>query len=775
MTDLTLGRSRSSHGTWAALRTLTPAGGWLSFALVLAMCLVLAAAMDDARIILGHGEWTDLLVWAAVGGVVIGSLGPTLGWGRWTTYLIGSVLAALLLPMLVGAALPEPAATPGLWFVATADAVWDSVVDLVLLDRGVTDQVGHHMLVLGLWVWASSMFAGYAVFGHRRPLNAVALIGILLVVNMALTTNDQLIYLVLFSLAALFLLIRAHVVEEQADWLRRRIGDPSTIAGLYLRGGTVFIAVTVAAALLLTNVAQSRPLAGMWTDLGPQVIEWTRGLSGYLPQSGTGPALAPEFGATSVVRSSWVTTNDPVFRVRLEAENIAFRGLWRARTYDVIGFSSLGSSEAVQTERAADAALLEGSRDLAPDVATLPLTFSVELIQPRSEVVSPATPETIDAAVTELSLGDGRWFVTLERDSTRDGYTVTAQIPQEGDEEGGLTQNKLRSAGTDYDPELAAIYAQPLDPALLGPAFEEVAAAIDQAGAQNAYDYAAEVVRYLQDSEESGFTYDPDITPDVACGERSFVECFAEFRRGFCQYYAGLMVALMRDQGYAARVGQGYLTGSADDASGRTRTIKNNESHAWVEVFFPGYGWVTFDPTGGGIGTPPSLPQGETQPSASPRPSPSALARPSESEPVAATPGSVTPTSSGNLAGPLIVVAVLLALIVGGAALAAWRRGPRGPVSADGAYGMVTRMASRFGFAPRPNQTVYEYAGSLGELLPDVRPQLETVASAKVEVAYGARKLGVDRLTSLREAQRRLRTSLLRLALRRDARKRRRR
>ena len=42
------------------------------------------------------------------------------------------------------------------------------------------------------------------------------------------------------------------------------------------------------------------------------------------------------------------------------------------------------------------------------------------------------------------------------------------------------------------------------------------------------------------------------------------------------------------------------------------------------------------------------------------------------------------------------------------------------------------------------------------------------MAAAKVEVAYGGRKLGVDRLLSLREAQRRLRTSLLRLALRRS-------
>ena len=91
-------------------------------------------------------------------------------------------------------------------------------------------------------------------------------------------------------------------------------------------------------------------------------------------------------------------------------------------------------------------------------------------------------------------------------------------------------------------------------------------------------------------------------------------------------------------------------------------------------------------------------------------------------------------------------------------------------MSADSAYGMVTRLATRFGFGPRPNQTVYEYAGALADILPDARPELETVARAKVEVAYGGRRLGAERLTALRDAQRRLRTSLLRLAIRRDRR-----
>ena len=102
-----------------------------------------------------------------------------------------------------------------------------------------------------------------------------------------------------------------------------------------------------------------------------------------------------------------------------------------------------------------------------------------------------------------------------------------------------------------------------------------------------------------------------------------------------------------------------------------------------------------------------------------------------------------------------------------------WRRGPRGETSPDRAYGSVTRLASRLGFGPRPNQTVYEYAGALAEVLPEARPQLETVAQAKVESTYGRGSLGADGLQLLRDAERRLRVLMLRLLFRRDQRPRR--
>jgi hypothetical protein len=135
------------------------------------------------------------------------------------------------------------------------------------------------------------------------------------------------------------------------------------------------------------------------------------------------------------------------------------------------------------------------------------------------------------------------------------------------------------------------------------------------------------------------------------------------------------------------------------------------------------------------------------------------------------TGGFVNP--NGSL-GPLAAVGFLLLVSMAAAAFVAWRRGPRGATSADLAYGTVTRLAARFGFGPRPTQTVYEFTGSLGEILPGSRPELETVAVAKVESTYGQRTLGSDRIAALRTAQRRLRFGLLRLAFHRKDRTRRR-
>src|SRR4029079_17801179 len=130
--------------------------------------------------------------------------------------------------------------------------------------RALTQQFGHFVLILGLIAWATGQFAGYAAYGHRRPMTAVLTLRLAILLNMSITIQDQLPYLVIFSLAALLFLIRVNAVHEQGDWIRRRIGDPKAVTSLYVRGGVSFVAIAVIGSLFLTASASSAPLADAW-------------------------------------------------------------------------------------------------------------------------------------------------------------------------------------------------------------------------------------------------------------------------------------------------------------------------------------------------------------------------------------------------------------------------------------------------------------------------------------------------------------------------------
>ncbi|MCB9739918.1 MAG: DUF3488 domain-containing protein [Deltaproteobacteria bacterium] len=67
-------------------------------------------------------------------------------------------------------------------------------------------------------------------------------------------------------------------------------------------------------------------------------------------------------------------------------------------------------------------------------------------------------------------------------------------------------------------------------------------------------------------------------------------------RHGHCEYFATAMAVLLRTQGIPARVVNGFMGGERNDF-GDYVMIKQADAHAWVEVFFPKAGWLTFDPT----------------------------------------------------------------------------------------------------------------------------------------------------------------------------------
>lgn len=754
-----------------------PAEGWLSLWLVMIMCIVMAWSVDDVAPVMGRSAFTDFLMWAAVGGVLIGFAGPKVGWGRWRTYLIGAIAAALAVPLMVGGILVEDGSLHER-FEATAASAVNAFVDLVVVEQAFTQEFGHHLLVIGLFMWGTSMFAAYATFGHRRPLSAVVLIGVVLVINMSLTINDQLGYLILYSLAALFLLIRFHAMEEQAEWLRRRIGDPAAISGIYLRGGSLFIAIAVVGSLILTRTASSDPLAGAWDGVSEGVVDWSRSIAKFLPGGPNSKNLGSEFGDDTQIRGFWVGDGSLDATIHLppgEQEKM----YWRAATFDRYDLNAWHSTKPIESVRLSGEPLLAGSLDdVAATVAARQITFTVTPAgYAGAYLLSPQVPASVDQTTIVKTIGQGRYFVGLRRNATSAPYTVTAVIPiRDGRADGGLEANRLRAAGKDYPQEIKDLYLD-VPAGAMGPdakkLLAEFLAAMPEGDQSNPYDIAKTMEMRFRGPE---FSYDTNVQ-DLPCVELrlSSVECFARYKEGYCQYYASAMAIFLREVGIPARIADGYLPGERDVRTGQEVLLALNR-HSWVEVWFPGYGFVPFDPTGGSVSQLAPLPSGAPIASVTPRPSSSR--GPASSSRATRDPregpdgsfGTGSTAGKGPSAGLLGAIAVLLATIVGAIVFMTWRRGPRGQTSPERAYGTVTGIASRLGYGPRPTQTVYEYAGALADVLPEARPALETVAQAKVEFTYGRGVLGSERLQALREAERRLRVSLLRLFFRRGRR-----
>ncbi len=753
-----------------------PAEGWISVVLVFVLAACLAWSIADARWVVGRAELTSFLPIAAGAGVAWGFISAKVGWPRWLAHLLGAVFAALLLPIMVGGVLLGGDFTPGPAFVATASSSVEAYLDLAFRGLAFTEQYGHFILLLAILCWANGQFASYAVFGHHRPLNAVVMSGVALVLNMSLTRDEQLGILIWFSLAALFLLIRLHALDEKSNWLRHRLGDGASLSGFYLRGGTTFIVVAVFGALVLTSSAASAPLASLWRGLDQRLVEMTQGLEAVFRGGGAGTRIAPvDFLPSTRITGQWVTDTTPVLEIKVpDAGNYH----WRAVAYDFFDGHNWSITDPQSEDVAAGGSVLAGTLDDPASAADQrALTFGItELSGGPSEVFAPNALLKVSADSTVALLGSdpNRFVGRVTTNATE--YQVTSEVPLDYnlDPAHGLTANKLRVAGTAYPAAVRGYYLQ-LDPTVAqGPETLRLLAAIKAAHpeAKNPYDMSRAIESFLKD--EGGFTY----RTTVSCGNEGAVECFARTKVGYCEYYASTMVVLLRLQGIPARMAEGFLP-STPDANGVEKILKS-ASHAWVEVYFPSYGWVTFDPTGGGVGEDNPIPAGPVVtplPTASPTPAGSSGAdatdrrrtiRPDTGNDSGAA-GTISGSGPGT--GGYILIGLLLAAIMGVLVFIAWQRGPRQPQEPDRVYGGVVGLARRFGFGPRPNQTVYEYAGSLGEVLPSARSDLHTVALAKVEVAYGRRALGPARIDALRQAQRHLRLALLGLLFRRSERR----
>jgi transglutaminase-like putative cysteine protease len=120
--------------------------------------------------------------------------------------------------------------------------------------------------------------------------------------------------------------------------------------------------------------------------------------------------------------------------------------------------------------------------------------------------------------------------------------------------------------------------------------YRQAASIVEKSGANNRYDIATAIEAELQGAY--GYTLEMK-----ASGQDPLADFLFNVREGHCEYFSTAMAVMLRTQGIAARVVNGFLPGEYNEAAG-AYTVRQSDAHSWVEAYFPETNsWVTFDPT----------------------------------------------------------------------------------------------------------------------------------------------------------------------------------
>ena len=298
-----------------------------------------------------------------------------------------------------------------------------------------------------------------------------------------------------------------------------------------------------------------------------------------------------------------VSPDQPAVIARVEAaQAIPLRALTLER-FDGLSF---GQATAPASDRPAN-----GELRLAPDTRGTDAET-----QERITLTGVRTPWVLAGGRPSAVRGLGRRTVTVLGDGSlradpelgpNTRYVVDTLVPDPG------VRNLIDAGGYgDVDPELLTILpgrgsgpvripvwgsGEPLpDPSVFG-SYAEVDRLSRRiiGNARTAYEAVNRVEAFVR-----GSPYRYDVRTPRPAGTPDLVDFLLVTKRGYCQHFAGAMALMLRMNGIPARIAVGFTADSGRfDPDTSSYEIQVRDAHSWVEVLFPGYGWIPFDPTPG--------------------------------------------------------------------------------------------------------------------------------------------------------------------------------
>lgn len=554
--------------------------GWSTLFLVWALIMTAAAAIITAELTDG----LDVLLIIGSAGVLAGLLLSKSTFSGSTAHIFALVYGFALIAFLIGRTLPE-------------DLTWrERVLDMIFrqfqwLNKAVGGGTSRDGLIFILQTsgifWLLGYTASWYTFRKPRVWRVVIPTGLVLlsVVYYYYGTKPLPIYLAIYALLSLLYIARTYVVAQEKDWRSASVRyERMEVRFGFLRAGFLIAVIAVL-------IAWTAPALGASAAVGDALYDanqpwrrfqdhWTR-LFASLGSYGSG--VSDPYQDTLVLGGPRSVSSDPIMDIYVSNQLPYI--YWHAvalDTYDGQGGWSVAERDTVILDPS------EGLVTAPPMVAREVVTQTVVTYMNNSSTIYGAPyligsdrPLLVDYKPDDEGALDVQGLRSRFALRAGEAYNVISAVSR-ADIEG------LRAASADYPEWITDYYLQVPDTitAETIQLAEEITAPHG-----NAYDKAWAIQSWLRDN----IAYNDQIDAPPETIEPVHYTLFVS-REAYCTYYASAMTLMLRSQGIPARIVNGYAQGEFREDSNSYR-VKANDAHTWVEVYFPGYGWIQFEPT----------------------------------------------------------------------------------------------------------------------------------------------------------------------------------
>ena len=706
-----------------------------------------------------------------------------------------------------------------------------------------TDLLPFSIIVLGA-TWIVGFFSAWFLFRRSNPWVGLILAGTAMLTNLSFLSERDDPSFFIFLFLAMVLLARLTLVQRHDHWTRSNIGF-KTGGWLSLRViSTLTILVLAVAAILPLRVFVSQAAVDFWnagrSPLTNMEDEFSRLFSGIASKKDLagrffGDTLPFQgkisFGgevvmwATSGHRSNWLyrtyseysaqgwltgdTTERLVTSVTLppppqESFNRVPVMQRLEVDFDTSALLSGGNLDWVSRDSRVETLapkkffidIFDASRDseLPDEIKDLAVEFRDRAaFQPINDAVESQISRLLPSDLVLIgtdppvasSVGLQLESITLSRkdpilpaivswsftDPVRAGeaYDMRSFVSEASDEE-------LREAGDEYEGFIRDHYLQL--PSSLPQRVRDLAQDLT-AEAETPVDKALAIERYLRSDV---FTYSQDIDRPPSNGDG--VDWFLfDTKTGYSDYFGSAMTVMLRAVGVPARMAAGYAPGEVDPET-RRWIVRDADSHGWTQVYFPGHGWIDFEPTpawetltrGTGEDSEDGLGSGAAPQGGSLGDPEDNCGQPEEDllglecdegfDPSASSDFSFDDTTPGlsiDLREYLVPIGIGSGAILAIISLfwLAWTQGLRGATPAEQAYTKMSRLGALAGIKRQYYQTPLEFATAVGAQVPTTSEAASRIASSFSAGRYGMREPDEDELRGLAQAWSSVRNGLV--------------